>query len=222
MNISKIIREDFEINGEVSKIFKSISYNSKDIKKGDLFVAIKGLNNDGHDFIDEAIKKGASAIVFEKTHYKPINNKNVTWIGVDDSRDALAWIASRFYDNPSKDIHLIGITGTNGKTSTTYMVESIAKVAGLSPGVIGTIEYRWKGRRETSPNTTPESRDLQELIFHMKHDGVNCIIMEVSSHALELSRADDVHFDVVAFTNLTRDHLDFHGNFEKYFEAKKK
>lgn len=203
----------------------SIEYDSRKVRNNSLFVAIEGLSSDGHLFIPDAIARGASAVVVSKnraSEFSSLGNDRVAILSSENTRSALSKISAVFYDHPSQSCKVIGITGTNGKTSTTYMVESIAKVAGLSPGVIGTIEYRWKGRRETSPNTTPESRDLQELIFHMKHDGVNCIIMEVSSHALELSRADDVHFDVVAFTNLTRDHLDFHGNFEKYFEAKKK
>lgn len=222
MNISKIIREDFEINGEVSKIFKSISYNSKDIKKGDLFVAIKGLNNDGHDFIDEAIKKGASAIVFEKTHYKPINNKNVTWIGVDDSRDALAWIASRFYDNPSKDIHLIGITGTNGKTTTSYLLREILKKYGKKAGLIGTIKYLIDEEEIKAGQTTPEALHFQSLLKEMSERGIEYVISEVSSHALSLKRVDYSSFEVAVFTNLSRDHLDFHSDMEDYFNAKKR
>jgi len=119
-------------------------------------------------------------------------------------------------------MRVIGITGTNGKTSTTYMIESIAKAAGMVPGVIGTVDYRWKGMREEAPNTTPESRDLQELMARMAAAGVDCLVMEVSSHGLELLRADDIDFDVAVFTNLTRDHLDFHHDFEHYFSAKKR
>ena len=116
----------------------------------------------------------------------------------------------------------IGITGTNGKTSITYMLESIMKRYGRNPGVIGTINYRWGGREYPAPNTTPESRDLQEILYRMKRDGVDAVIMEVSSHALELRRADDIDFDAAVFTNLTRDHLDFHHDFESYFNAKKR
>ncbi len=203
----------------------SIEYDSRKVRNLSLFVAIEGFSSDGHNFIKTAITSGASAVVISRSRvaeFDELRNSGTSIIVSDDTRKALSKIAASFFGYPSRSMRVIGITGTNGKTSTTYMLESIAKAAGLSPGVIGTVDYRWRGRREASPNTTPESRDLQELIARMASDGVDCLIMEVSSHGLELSRADDIDFNIAAFTNLTRDHLDFHGDFDRYFAAKKR
>ncbi len=148
--------------------------------------------------------------------------KGIAVIAVADVRRALSRVSAAFYGFPSREMIALGITGTNGKTSITYMLEAIATAAGYSPGVIGTIDYRWKGTSIPAPNTTPESKDLQEIIFRMRRDGVDFLIMEVSSHGLELHRADDVDFNIGIFTNLTRDHLDFHHDFDAYFSAKKR
>ncbi len=203
----------------------SVEYDSRKVRHDSLFVAIEGFSSDGHSFIKAAIENGASAVMISRsrvTEVAELKSSGIAIIASDDTRKALSKISAAFFGYPSRSMRVIGITGTNGKTSTTYMLESITKAAGLSPAVIGTVDYRWKGRREASPNTTPESRDLQELIARMASDGVDCLIMEVSSHGLELSRADDIDFNIAAFTNLTRDHLDFHGDFDRYFAAKKR
>ncbi|MCX7679863.1 MAG: UDP-N-acetylmuramoyl-L-alanyl-D-glutamate--2,6-diaminopimelate ligase [Spirochaetes bacterium] len=226
--IEKIIGECKSIvlvSGSPRLPILSIEYDSRKVRNRSLFVAIEGFSSDGHLFVKDAIARGATAVVVSKERAREFSHfggENLAVLAADNTRNALSKISAMYYGHPSRSLKVVGITGTNGKTSTTYMLESIAKVAGLCPAVIGTVEYRWKGRREVSSNTTPESRDLQELIWRMQKDGVDCLFMEVSSHALELSRVDDVQFDVAAFTNLTRDHLDFHGDFSRYFAAKKR
>jgi UDP-N-acetylmuramoyl-L-alanyl-D-glutamate--2,6-diaminopimelate ligase len=143
-------------------------------------------------------------------------------VTVPSTLAALASLSARFYGRPSEKLKVVGVTGTNGKTTTTYMIERVLRAARLSAGVIGTVEYRWGGKTEQAPNTTPFSSDLQALLARMRKDRVTHVAMEVSSHALELHRVDDVAFEAAVFTNLTRDHLDFHGTMENYFEAKAK
>lgn len=220
MKISEILRDDFEISGEVNLEFKDIKFNSREIEEKSIFIAIPGQNIDGHDFIKEAINKGAIAVVYEKARYKPDNN--VTWIGVNDSRDALAWISSKYYGNPSKKIHLIGITGTNGKTTTSYLIREILKKAGKRTGLIGTIKYLIDDEEIKAQHTTPEALHFQQLLREMLDRGIDYVISEVSSHALELRRVDYSDFEVAVFTNLSRDHLDFHKDMEDYFKAKKR
>lgn len=213
------------VSGNANTPVLSVEYDSRKVRRNSLFVAIEGFSSDGHGFVKTAVTSGASTVVISRSRlaeFAGLEQSGTAIIVSDDTRSALSKISAAFFGYPSRFMRVIGITGTNGKTSTTYMLESIAKAAGFSPGVIGTVDYRWKGRSEASPNTTPESRDLQELVFRMSADGVDCLIMEVSSHGLELSRADDIDFDVVAFTNLTRDHLDFHRDFEHYFTAKRR
>lgn len=220
MKISEILRDDFEISGEVNVEFKDIKFNSREIEEDSIFVAIPGQNIDGHDFIKEAIKKGAVAVVYEKARYKPDNK--VTWIGVNDSRDALAWISSKYYGNPSKKLHLIGITGTNGKTTTSYLIREILKKEGKRTGLIGTIKYLIDDEEVKAQHTTPEALQFQQLLREMLDRGIDYVISEVSSHALALRRVDYSDFEVAVFTNLSRDHLDFHKDMEDYFKAKKR
>lgn len=220
MKISEILRDDFEISGEVNLEFRDIKFNSTEIEKESIFIAIPGQNIDGHDFIKEAIKKGAVAVVYEKARYKP--NNNVTWIGVNDSRDALAWISSKYYGNPSKHIHLIGITGTNGKTTTSYLIREILKKEGKRTGLIGTIKYLIDAEEIKAQHTTPEALHFQHLLRAMLDKGIDYVISEVSSHALALRRVDYSDFEVAVFTNLSRDHLDFHKDMDDYFKAKKR
>jgi UDP-N-acetylmuramoyl-L-alanyl-D-glutamate--2,6-diaminopimelate ligase len=181
-------------------------------------VAVRGFHSDGHQFISQALKQGAVAVVAEQ--------KSVTAAGgaplitVKDSRKALALLADAFYGHPSQRLKLVGVTGTNGKTTTTYLVKSIVEDAGGTAGLIGTIDYRVGGRIYPAPNTTPESLDLQRLLAEMTNLGADTCIMEVSSHALALGRTEGCRFAVAAFTNLTQDHLDFHETMESYFDAK--
>jgi murE/murF fusion protein len=195
----------------------SIHYRSQDVEPGGLFVAIKGLVADGHDFIDDALSRGASVIVTQK----PVNRESVI-IEVENTRRALATISGRFYSNPSEKLFLIGITGTNGKTTTAFLMEQILSQAGINVGVIGTLNYRYAGKTFQNPITTPESLDLQKILAQMLGEGITHVVMEVSSHALDLDRVYNCKFDLGAFTNLTQDHLDYHKDMDSYWSCKKK
>lgn len=196
---------------------ESVHYRAQDVRPSGLFVAISGLSADGHDFIDEATARGASAAVVQK----PVESNLIT-IQVENTRKALGKIAAKFYGNPSMKLVIIGITGTNGKTTTSYIIESILSSAGFKVGVIGTINYRFSGKTFSNPVTTPESLDLQRILSEMVKEGITHVVMEVSSHALDLFRTEDCFFDAALFTNLTHDHLDYHGNIEAYWSCKKK
>ncbi len=195
----------------------SVHYRAQDVRPSGLFVAIPGHSADGHDFIDEAISRGASAVVVQKTV-----GRDLIAIQVENTRKALGKIAAKFYGNPSMKLVTIGITGTNGKTTTSYIIESILASAGFNVGVIGTINYRFSGKTFSNPVTTPESLDLQRILSEMVKDGITHLVMEVSSHALDLFRIEDCFFDAAIFTNLTHDHLDYHGDIETYWLCKKK
>ena len=196
---------------------KNIHYDSRKIEKNGLFVATLGHTVDGHNFIDQAKKLGALALIVEKE----VPVQGVTVIGVKNSKKALAFLSRKFFKDPSRGLSVIGITGTNGKTTTTYLLESIYKSAGFVPGVLGTINYRCGKKTWKATHTTPESYDLQKILYDLKEVGATHVMMEVSSHALAQDRVAGIHFDVGIFSNLTRDHLDFHKNFENYFEAKR-
>ena len=194
----------------------SIHYRAQDVKPGGLFVAIEGFAADGHNFIDEALAKGASAIVTQK----PVKSKAVI-IEVENTRKALAAIADQFYSNPSERLIIIGITGTNGKTTTAFLIERLLSEADIKVGVIGTLNYRYSGKTYQNPMTTPESLDLQKILAQMFKDGVTHVVMEVTSHAVDLNRVYNCRFDLVLFTNLTQDHLDYHGDMNSYWSCKK-
>jgi UDP-N-acetylmuramyl-tripeptide synthetase len=202
--------------------FTGVSYNSLHTRPGDLFVAVKGFTADGHDYIFEAVKKDAAGIICEKK----ISNIDIPQIVVSDSRRALSFISAAFYEFPSAKVNIIGITGTNGKTTTGTIIEKILAGAGRKPGFIGTIDSHFTLPDKTvekieNSTTTPESKDLQEIIRRMKDNNVTDIIIEVSSHAAELLRVADVNFNTVVFTNLTQDHLDFHKTMDNYWKVKK-
>jgi len=217
VKVRKIVGDEFvEIKG--------ISYDSREVKEGDLFVAIKGLNVDGHRFIPEAVLSGAVAVVLEDDAVIDDSyfvERGVTKIVVQDSRKALALISSAFYGFPSQQLKLIGVTGTNGKTTTTHLIKAILESAGFGTGLIGTINYVIGDEIIPAIQTTPESLEINQFFKHMVDKGLSACVMEVSSHALALDRVFGVDFDVGVFTNITRDHLDFHGTFEAYFQAKK-
>jgi len=196
-----------------------LGYDSRAVARGDAFFALRGAQADGHDYLAQALERGAAAL-FVETLPAGLALGDATVIQVKDTRRALAPVATRFFAAPSRDLTLIGVTGTNGKTSTTYLVESILRAAGWSPGLIGTIETRCANRREPATNTTPESLDLQRSLRAMREAGADAVVMEVSSHGLELGRVDGCAFAVAAFTNLTQDHLDFHGDMDRYLRAK--
>jgi len=200
-------------------IVRGIAYDSRRVAPGDLFVALPGATSDGHDFLAQARALGAVAFVVERAPSADVLG-DLTAVVVPDARRALAPLAVRFYGNPASDVRLIGITGTNGKTSTTYLTESILERAGVRAGLIGTVEIRYAGERQPAVNTTPESLDLQRLLRSMATLGVEAVAMEVSSHGLELGRVAGCHFAVAAFTNLTQDHLDFHGSMDAYRASK--
>ena len=207
-----------KIVGDPLKRVDGIAYHSKQIDRGFLFAAIRGLATDGHHFIEEAIQRGAGVIVSEEE--REVSDR--TLILVPNSRQALAKISINYYGDPSSRLKLIGITGTNGKTTTTYLLESIFKKSGCTAGVIGTINYRFGQRITPAPNTTPESLDLQRILREMAEGGTSHVIMEVSSHGLDLDRVFGCQFDGVVFTNLTSEHLDYHKTLEQYFDSKKK
>jgi UDP-N-acetylmuramoyl-L-alanyl-D-glutamate--2,6-diaminopimelate ligase len=206
-----------ELRGDASLEIAGLAYDSRQVKPGDLFVAIRGHHADGHGFIEKAIEKGAVAVAAEKFTGR---EAKVATILVPDSRKALSKLALAFYANPFKNITLIGITGTNGKTTTTYLLESMVKAAGGKAGVLGTVNYRYSEKKVPAPVTTPESLDLIRLSREMVDDGVTHIVMEVSSHALDQGRTQDCPFNVAVFTNLSRDHLDYHKTMDEYFAAK--
>jgi UDP-N-acetylmuramoyl-L-alanyl-D-glutamate--2,6-diaminopimelate ligase len=210
-----IIQVSGDLSGEVS----AICYDSRNCGKDSLFVAVSGLKLDGHAYIKEAVDRGVKFVVHEKDYSPP---PGVTSIRVPNSRAILGVLGKNFYSDPSSRLCLIGITGTNGKTTVTYLLEAILKAAGLSVGVVGTVNYRFNNREMPAPHTTPESYELQRILRIMADQGVTHVVMEVSSHALDLRRVDECSFDMGIFTNLSQDHLDYHETLENYFQAKKR
>lgn len=192
-----------------------LAVDSRAVGPGDLFVALTGARTDGHDHAAAAVGRGAVAVLAERPMAL-----SVPVVVVPSTARLLSPLAARFYDFPSRALDVVGVTGTNGKTTITYLIESLLSSVGRSVGVIGTIDYRWPGHRETAPNTTPHAADVQRLLAAMRAAGVAQVAMETSSHALALGRVDDVDFAVAVFTNLTQDHLDFHRDMDHYFEAK--
>lgn len=207
----------FDLRGDPALEIAGLAYDSRQVKPGDLFVAIRGHLSDGHRFIEKAVEKGAVAVAAESL---PGRNPAVATVLVPDTRRALSKLALAFYANPFQHAILIGITGTNGKTTTSYLLESIIKAAGGTPGVLGTVNYRYLEKKVHAPVTTPESLDLIRLSREMVDHGVTHIVMEVSSHALDQGRTRDCPFSVAVFTNVSRDHLDYHKTMEEYFAAK--
>jgi len=196
---------------------EAICYDSRKAVPQSLFVAIEGLAVDGHRFVTDALARGAAAVVASQ----PVA-ANVPVVRVPDSRAALARLACRFYGNPAREMTLLGVTGTNGKTTVTYLLEAILKRAGKRPGVVGTINYRYADKVFDNPVTTPESLELQAILRQMADAGVTHAVMEVSSHALDLHRVDGCRYDLAVFTNLTQDHLDHHGDMERYWASKRR
>jgi UDP-N-acetylmuramoyl-L-alanyl-D-glutamate--2,6-diaminopimelate ligase len=196
-----------------------VTFDSRRVRPGVVFVALKGVHVDGVAFAPEAIAAGAAAIVAQRP---PDAAVAVPWIVVADSRVALALLASEFFGHPSREMRVVGITGTNGKTTTSYLVSAIFEAAGIRSGLMGTVTYRIGDRTMDATRTTPEAPDVQELMREMVTAGCGACVMEVSSHAMALHRVDGVRFAAGVFTNLTRDHLDFHADMEDYFAAKRR
>lgn len=208
-----------ELCGDKEENIQGITYSSRFVEPGFLFAAMKGKKTDGLNFLKESLDRGAVAILSDR---KMPDNFTKSWIQVCDARLALALCAANFYGHPSQDIEVVGITGTKGKTTVTYILEEILKKAGYRPGVLGTISYRGPKGELTAERTTPEAPDLQRMLREMVEEGATHCVMEVSSHALELHRVTGIDFRVTVFTNLSGEHLDYHQTMEQYFEAKKK
>jgi UDP-N-acetylmuramoyl-L-alanyl-D-glutamate--2,6-diaminopimelate ligase len=204
-----------QINPKINPTITSIEMDSREVKKGSLFICVKGYTVDGHDFAEQAIKNGAAAIIAERE--LPVD---VPVIKVKDSRRAMAILADAFYGQPTHKLHLIGVTGTNGKTTTTYLIEQIFHAYGKKTGLIGTIQMKIGNETFETKNTTPESLTLQKVFHQMVENQVETAVMEVSSHALDMGRVHGCDFDVAVFTNLTQDHLDYHETMDKYLQAK--
>jgi len=200
-------------------VVTGVQYDSRRVQQGDVFVAMRGESADGNRFIDRAIAQGAVAIATDSSEEKP--RPGVGWAHVPHGRRALARIAANFYHHPAAKLSLVGVTGTNGKTTTTFLVESIFQAAGRKSALVGTIEYHVAGRAVPAPHTTPEALELNQVFADAVRDSATEGVIEVSSHALAQERVYGIPFDVAVFTNLTRDHLDFHLSMDEYFRAKR-
>jgi UDP-N-acetylmuramoyl-L-alanyl-D-glutamate--2,6-diaminopimelate ligase len=209
-----------ESKGDSDREIAGLAYDSREVKPGYLFVALRGNTRDGHNFVKEAVRNGAVAVVLESAGCGKDIDKDVSVVRVPDSRAALSKLAAEFYGHPYKNMTMVGITGTNGKTTTSYLLESILLAAGARPGVIGTINDRLPEKIWEAHITTPESLELMKRLHDMAEAGVTHVVMEVSSHALDQGRVKDCPFQVAVFTNISRDHLDYHKSIEAYFEAK--
>ncbi len=219
MELVKILK-DIEFNGEINKQdIKDITYDSRKVTSGSLFIAIAGESMDGHDFIDEAIANGASTIIANGKFSKKCT---IPLIKVENTRKAMSKIANNFYGSPSSKLNTIGITGTNGKTTTTFILNKILNDNGFSTGSIGTLGFISASEILNTGFTTPESIELHNLLDKLIGGGIKNVVMEVSSHALALHRMDDVNINTAIFTNLSEEHLDFHGSMDKYFQEKLK
>ena len=196
-----------------------LAYDSRSVSPGDLFFALPGAVVDGHRFIGQAVLSGAVAVVLEDPAFAPTT---IPWVVVPDARLALAKMSSLFYGDPTAGIPVVGITGTNGKTTTTYLMEAMLSAAGVPAAVLGTISYRFGNFELPAPHTTPESADLQQILRKLVDQGARAIIMEVSSHALEQRRADGCRFNVGVFSNLTPEHLDYHHDMAAYLASKRR
>ncbi len=204
-------------SGDAGVLVRGVTHDSRRVEKGDLFVAVRGARSDGHDHVGEAVSRGAAAVVCER----PLNHA-IPQILVRDGRVALAKAAAEVYGHPSLGLRLVGVTGTNGKTTVVHMIESVVRSAGGRTGMIGTLGIRTGGTTTPAALTTPEASDLQRRLADMRTDGVDTVMMEVSSHGLASHRVDHLRFELAVFTNLGHDHLDFHGSREEYFRSKKK
>ncbi len=205
--------------GETAVEIRSLTCDSRQVGPGTLFFALRGSKTDGHQYISQAVAAGAAAVVLEDAVCAPVETP---WVQVADGRTCMAYLAARFNGDPTRELPLIGITGTNGKTTTTYLVEGILQAAGMPAAVLGTISYRFGNTAIEASHTTPESTELQGIFRQLSDAGARAFVMEVSSHSLEQHRVDGCSFNVGVFTNLTRDHLDYHGSMEAYGAAKKR
>jgi UDP-N-acetylmuramoyl-L-alanyl-D-glutamate--2,6-diaminopimelate ligase len=206
-----------EVQGPLAVEVTGLRYDSRRVTAGDVFFAWRGQTSDGHRFLDAAVERGAQVLVVEEL---PSPQLPVTVVRVDSSRRAMAAMAQNFYGDPTREMAVVGVTGTNGKTTTTYLLEAVLAEAGEAPAVIGTVSYRFGGHILAAPHTTPEAVELLEQVARFHAAGARSLVMEVSSHALDQYRADGIRFRVGVFTNLTPEHLDYHGDMEHYFASK--
>ena len=219
MNLRSILK-NIKYQGEVDNIeISNITYDSRKVKEGSLFIAISGQNEDGHDYIYEAVNKGASAVIANGR--APVLD-NIPIIQVSNPRKVMSKIAANFYNNPSKELNIIGITGTNGKTTTTQIIDYIIKANNKTSSSLGTLGFNTPSGMISTGFTTPESIELQQILDTIKKGGIEYVPMEISSHAIELYRTNDVDVNIAIFTNIGHDHLDFHKSIENYFNAKLK
>ncbi len=208
-----------ELSGNADSFVTDVTHDSRQAREGTLFVAIRGATMDGHRFIDDVIRRGAAGIISE---FDPPAEFKGTWLKVNDAREALAKAAAVINGNPSHDLDLVGITGTNGKTTTTYLCLALAEAAGQTGAMLTTVEYRIGDKSVPAVRTTPEASDTNRFLREAVEAGCSMAVMETSSQAIDLHRCDWLRFKVAIFTNLTRDHLDYHLTMESYFDAKKK
>src|SRR5579864_4992405 len=218
MNFSELLHGlDVPPQGSNPQIL-GLDYDSRRIKPGWLFVAMHGETTDGNRYIDAALSNGAVAVVSDSKDEPP--RPGIPWVEVAHGRRALAVLSANFYGRPAEKLKIVGITGTNGKTTTSFLSESILRDWGKKPALVGTIEYHVAGRVLPAPHTTPEALELNQIFAEAVESGATHAVMEVSSHALEQERVWGVAYEVAVFTNLTRDHLDYHKDIESYFDAK--
>ena len=214
--------EDYKIPAAETALpdldIRSLSYDSRQVQPGALFIALRGLKTSGAEFAADALARGAVAVVADQ----PAPPNGVPWVEVTDARAAMARLADEFYAHPSRAMSVVGITGTNGKTTTAYLLRSVFEAAGKKCGLLGTVTYSIGDSELPASRTTPEAPDVQRMFSQMVDAGCAACVMEVSSHALALRRVDETRFRAAVFTNLTRDHLDFHADMESYFSAKKR
>ena len=209
---------EYRVSGETDVEITDVVYDSRKADEGAVFFCIEGLEADGHDYAPAAVERGARALV---VRHELALSRAVTQVVVPDSREAMALMSAAYFGFPARAMTMVGVTGTNGKTSTTHMVKSILEAAGQKVGLIGTITNMIGEERIHTDRTTPESVDLHRLLKRMRDEGVDTVVMEVSSHSLKLERVAGITYDVAAFTNLSQDHLDFHGDWDDYFASKK-
>jgi UDP-N-acetylmuramoyl-L-alanyl-D-glutamate--2,6-diaminopimelate ligase len=221
MQLKELINDlqPMKVDGNLYRDVLGITYDSRRVTPGMVFVAVRGHNVDGHDYIASAIDRGAAAVVCEQNGFSSLR---ATKVKVADSREALARMAAAYYQHPSRKMKVIGVTGTNGKTTVSFLVKRILEVAGQMTGLIGTVRYEVGDRMIPAHRTTPEALETQQMLSQMARAGCSSCVMEVSSHALHQGRVHGVDFDVCIFTNLTQDHLDYHEDMEAYYQAKKK
>ena len=222
MKLEKMIKDiSLElIKGDLNIDIKNIAHDSRKIAADYLFICIKGFKTDGHHYIQDAIDNGAKAILIEKE--PDTFEQGITYIKVNDTRKAMSSLAAAFYNYPLEDLKLIGVTGTNGKTTTTYLIKSVLDTAGYKTGLIGTIQNLIDEETLPATRTTPKSLDIYRLLDKMRNQNIDYVVMEVSSHALDLKRVEGMNFTTAVFTNISQDHLDYHETLEKYLEVKSK